>query len=326
MTVYGFLLAAGYGTRLFPLSLMRAKPAFYFQGQPLIEHCLSYLKNAGLFKIGVNAHHQTDSIKLALKDQRVDYWQLEDRILGTGGALIQARQFLTEADSAVIMNAKIITHIDLKKALAFHQEQHADMTLIVVQNHKRELFTHVDFDDCYQLRGFVAKDKLNKIKTPYLFTGIQILSSACLFDLPTTPYFCDTIKDLVPKLLEQGRRICVYQASEEWFEFSTLQRYLDIHMQKSSNPIGFIDPSSQVSHQSNITSCVVWPNTIIPNHVSLTGCIVGDNIQDWPQQSIFKDCVIMNKPNDFDIKQITQEQQTRIKLEGKLLIYHMQNL
>src|ERR1700749_3413230 len=96
------LLAAGYGTRLWPLTIDRAKPAIPFMGRPLVGYVAEYLARFGFKDIAVNLHHRPESVREALGDGgrfgvRFHYID-EPKILGTGGALDNAREFL-EADA-----------------------------------------------------------------------------------------------------------------------------------------------------------------------------------------------------------------------------------
>src|SRR5215203_6192937 len=89
------ILAAGYGTRLWPLTIDRTKPAIPFMGRPLIGYVAEYLAGYGFDNIVVNLHHQPESVRAALGDGgafgvRFHYVE-EPVILGTSGAIGNAR-------------------------------------------------------------------------------------------------------------------------------------------------------------------------------------------------------------------------------------------
>src|ERR1043166_529583 len=89
------ILAAGYGTRLWPLTIDRAKPAIPFMGRPLVGYVAEYLARYGFREIVVNLHHRPESVRAALGDGtrfgvRFHYVN-EPTILGTGCALDNAR-------------------------------------------------------------------------------------------------------------------------------------------------------------------------------------------------------------------------------------------
>src|ERR687893_1666105 len=101
------ILAAGFGTRLFPLTIDRTKPAIPFLGKPLVGYVAEYLSGFGFDEIIVNLHHQPESVKQALGDGsdfgvRIHYTLEQPAILGTAGALWNARDFLQDETFLVI--------------------------------------------------------------------------------------------------------------------------------------------------------------------------------------------------------------------------------
>src|SRR5205085_4380553 len=106
------ILAAGYGTRLWPLTIDRAKPAIPFMGRPLVGYVAEYLARFGFGEIAVNLHHRGESVRAALGDGGrfgVRFHSVEEpEILGRGGAPDNARA-LFDADPSVVINAKTAT-------------------------------------------------------------------------------------------------------------------------------------------------------------------------------------------------------------------------
>src|ERR687885_2410571 len=144
------ILAAGYGTRLWPLTIDRAKPALPFMGRPLVGYVAEYLARYGWREIAVNLHHRPDSVRAALGDGsrfgvRLTYVE-EPTILGTGGALDNARDFFGDETFAVV-NGKIATDIDLDAALRTHREAEALATLVLRENAARERYSTVEVRD-----------------------------------------------------------------------------------------------------------------------------------------------------------------------------------
>jgi mannose-1-phosphate guanylyltransferase / phosphomannomutase len=135
------ILAAGFGTRLFPLTIDRTKPAIPFLGKPLVGYVAEYLAKFGFSDVVVNLHHQPDSVIKALGDGsefgvKINYTVEEPKILGTAGALDNARHLL-EDDTFLIANGKIITDIDISKAIETHKNSGAIATMILKPNDLR---------------------------------------------------------------------------------------------------------------------------------------------------------------------------------------------
>ena len=126
------ILAAGFGTRLFPLTIDRTKPAIPFLGKPLVGYVAEYVAKFGFKEIVVNLHHQPESVRKVLgggEDYgvRIHYTEEIPDILGTAGALDNARHLL-EDETFVIVNGKIITDIDISEAVETHKKSGAIAT------------------------------------------------------------------------------------------------------------------------------------------------------------------------------------------------------
>src|SRR6185369_10296192 len=104
------ILAAGFGTRLFPLTIDRTKPAIPFLGKPLVGYVAEYIAKFGIDEFVVNLHHQPQSVISALGDGsefgiHIKYTIEEPSILGTAGALDNARDLL-DGDTFIVVNGK----------------------------------------------------------------------------------------------------------------------------------------------------------------------------------------------------------------------------
>ena len=130
------ILAAGFGTRLFPLTIDRTKPAIPFLGKPLVGYVAEYVAKFGFDNVVVNLHHQPESVRKALGDGsdfgvKIHYTYEQPKILGTAGALDNARHLL-EDETFLIANGKIITDIDIEKALETHKKSGALATMVLI--------------------------------------------------------------------------------------------------------------------------------------------------------------------------------------------------
>src|SRR6476469_6333247 len=135
------VLSAGYGSRLWPLTEDRTKPAIPILGKPLVGYVAEYLAGYGIDEIVVNLHHRPESVRRALGDGsqfgvKLEYVH-EPVILGTSGAMDNARHLL-EDDTFIVINGKLITDIDLNAALKEHKRRDALATLVLLQNKHRE--------------------------------------------------------------------------------------------------------------------------------------------------------------------------------------------
>src|ERR1041384_3138829 len=144
------ILAAGYGTRLWPLTIDRTKPAIPFMGRPLIGYVAEYLAGYGFDDIVVNLHHPPEFVRAPLGGGAAFGARFpsveEPVILGTSGAIGNARHLLG-GDAFVVINGKLATDIDLREALETHRSTEALATLVLRPNPARERYSTVEVRD-----------------------------------------------------------------------------------------------------------------------------------------------------------------------------------
>lgn len=284
-----FLLAAGFGSRLMPLTRLYAKPAMPWLGVPFAGHCAQWLLQHGAEHLFYNTHHLPQTVQSALSGYAAtELW--EPTILGTGGALIQFNQQRAtwndswRAQTVVVVNGKLKVDFDLTQQLQAHEASGAAVTLIARPNPSRLPFTHVDYDHAQthsagNLRGFVSKEHLHTVAQPLLFTGVQLLSPRFWSLIPRTlppsdAAPCDTIQDLYPLITAAHHTLRVALVEEgEWHECSTPLRYLNAHLEVTHGR-GFIDPGAQIMAGGDVRESIVWSGAQIPAGARLTRCIV----------------------------------------------------
>lgn len=279
------ILSAGYGTRLWPLTEDRTKPAIPILGKPLVGYVAEYLAGYGCKDIVVNLHHRPESVRRALGDGSKFgvklYYVEEPVILGTSGALDNARDIL-DGDTFVVVNGKIITDIDLNAAFETHRRTRALATLVLLPNAACERFSIVKTRDGL-LEGFggmPAKSDFSEGNPPLMFTGIHILEPG-IFDYVPRGLFSDSVTDVYPQALAKGETIAVHVAGESWYELSTLPRYLDISLlllerQGASVSTG---RGSEISPDAEVSHSVLWDNVRIRSGARVRRALLGDNVE-----------------------------------------------
>lgn len=292
------VLAAGYGERLWPLTADRTKPALPVLGKPLVGYVAEYLARFRIRDVVVNLHHRPESVKRSLGDGRefgvnLEYVH-EPTILGTSGALDNARDLLDQETFAVI-NGKIITDIDLNAALRTHREQNALATLVLLRNSKREKFSVVETDG-ELIKGFGGMPDPNEASSegaPLMFTGIQILEPR-IFDYIPRGIFSHSTTAVYPQAMAKGERVVAHVAGGMWYELSTLQRYLDISLallQRESRDV-FQGRNSLVPESASVRESILWDDVEIAPGALLRRTVVGDGVQVRANEN-FEDAVIV---------------------------------
>lgn len=304
------ILAAGLGTRLWPLTEDRTKAAIPFHNRPLIAYSVEYLAANGIRDIIVNLHHQPDSIRSALGDGSqfgvTIHYSFEPEILGTSGALNPIRQLLVDDDFLVI-NGKIITNIDLVQAIDAHRKHDAIATLVLRENRARERFSIVEVDERARITCFAgfpeqphsqpsnAKAAGNSSTAsaftevaPLMFTGIQVLSPRIFKYVPREGFSHSTI-DVYPQAIAAAEAVVAHVSTRDWYEMSTLGRYLEASLRFMRQPAGspsvladklvVAGASCMIKESATVERSVLWDNVTIEAGAHIRDCILGEGVR-----------------------------------------------
>ena len=290
------ILAAGFGTRLFPLTIDRTKPAIPFLGKPLVGYVAEYIARFGFKDVVVNLHHQPQSVIAALGNGSdfgvtINYTVEEPRILGTAGALDNAREHL-QNDTFLVVNGKIITDIDIAAALETHRSSGAIATMILKPNMKRERFTIVETNNG-NVTGFgdyaipvteaELRDVDHPISIPLMFTGIHILEPSVFEYIPRGVY-SDIVPTFYDPALRRGEKIAAHVTDANWFELSTIPRYLDISLAMMNGNDVFLGKDCNVASTASVNDSVVWDGVTIGDGASLYRTISADGVSIQPKE------------------------------------------
>jgi NDP-sugar pyrophosphorylase family protein len=283
------ILAAGYGTRLWPLTVDRTKPALPFLGKPVVGYIAEYLSRYGCSEVVVNLHHRPESVRAALGDGsrfgvHLEYVE-EETILGTSGALDNARHLLG-GETFFVINGKIITDINLWAALETHRRTDALATLVLLPNFMRERFSMVE-----TLGGFItgfggmpapASDNVgekDEESAPLMFTGIQILEPR-IFDYIPRRVFSHSTTDVYPQAIAAGERVAAHIAEGVWYELSTINRYLDISLTMLRKIGRDVEKGAGcvISDGALVTESVLWDNVRVEKGARVRRAVLGDGV------------------------------------------------
>ena len=277
------VLSAGYGTRLWPLTEDRTKPALPILGKPLVGYVAEYLAGYGIDEIVVNLHHRPESVRSALGDGarfgvKLHYVD-EPVILGTSGALDNTRPFF-EHETFVVVNGKIITDIDLNAALETHRKSNAIATLVLLPNARRERFSVVE-TEAGQIKGFGGMPiDSGAGPVPLMFTGIHIMEPRILEYVPRG-VFSDSVVHVYPKAIASGEILAAHVASGKWRELSTLKRYLDISVEllKEAGTTFASGANDSIDGSATISESILWDNVEVGAGARVNRAVLADHVK-----------------------------------------------
>jgi NDP-sugar pyrophosphorylase family protein/tRNA A-37 threonylcarbamoyl transferase component Bud32 len=219
------ILSAGLGTRLRPYTDHTPKPLFTIRGRPLLDIIITKLIQAGCESIVINTHHLHTQIEAFIAQQTYTIpieTRYEPHILGTGGAVINVKDFWNDKPFMVV-NADIVTTIDFRAVYDFHCQHKHPVTLVLTDDPE---FNSVITDAAGFVTAFdrptEASDRLTE---PALtFTGIQVLNPEILKfiagEMPASSI------DAYIRMLAKGEKISAYTSPNAyWKDIGTPKRY-----------------------------------------------------------------------------------------------------
>jgi len=127
------IFCAGLGTRFKPWTDKHPKALAVVNGKSLLQRNVEYLQQYGIDDVVVNVHHFADQIIEAVEKNKgwgskITISDEKDEVLETGGGLLKAKTHL-QGGSFLTINVDILTDVNLKALLSFHQQEGADITL-----------------------------------------------------------------------------------------------------------------------------------------------------------------------------------------------------
>lgn len=216
-----FILSAGLGTRLRPITNDIPKALVQIHGKTLLERSIRYLAGFGITRFVVNVHHFADKIIDYLEENENFGYELlisdeTEMILETGGGLKKAEEFLKN-ETFVMMNVDIITNLNLNEMINFYFNNPCISTLAVSN---RKSSRKLVFDkDSKQLKGWVNK-LTQETKGEFdiskcnlkAFSGIHILSPEIFSFLPEPDHAYSIVQPYI-KMATEGKKILGFDHS-----------------------------------------------------------------------------------------------------------------
>jgi NDP-sugar pyrophosphorylase family protein/aminoglycoside/choline kinase family phosphotransferase len=291
-TLKTFILAAGYGERLRPLTDHIPKPLLPVLGKPVIEQVFGRLSGLPVESFGMNLHHKAGMLKewasSSVYSRQIKLF-FEQTLLGTGGALKNASEFLGRS-VFLVHNADILSDVNLEALVKEHLSS-GNIATLAVHNHER--FNNLLIDSSGMLKhvGSSGADDAS-ILCKIAFTGISVYSPEFLSFLPEGN---SSVVDAWLKAVSSGRRIGTLDYTGcYWSDIGTPQSYVSAIREALANSgetiyvhssadcsraeiSGFavFESGSVCGTGSSLKNCVLLPGSQIPHKTVIEDALVG---------------------------------------------------
>lgn len=227
------IIAGGSGTRLRPLTYNTPKPMVPLFGKPFLQYQIELLRDHGIKEIIINLHYLSDSIKSVLGDGHhlgvKLYYSLEDKALGTAGAVKNAEEFFDD-EPMLVFNGDILTDIDLSAVLRTHKETRARATLTLIRVEDPTAFGLVMMDGG-RITRFLEKPSMDEARSLNVDTvnaGIYVLDPDVFRYVPKNEAYSFE-RGLFPLLLQLDERMSGHVADNYWLDIGSPLKYMQAH-------------------------------------------------------------------------------------------------
>ena len=215
------LLVGGFGTRLQPLTYQTPKPMLPVAGIPFAEHQIAKARAAGITEIVLATSYLSEVFEPHFGDGkqfgiRISY-ALEEKALGTGGAIANAAKLLKNSGPVVIFNGDVLSSHDLKAQSELHQSQEADVTLFLTEVPDARAFGVVEMTGN---RILTFREKMQNPATNIINAGCYSFSQAAIDSIPTDRVV-SVERETFPELIKRGSTLLGYVDRSYWLDIGT---------------------------------------------------------------------------------------------------------
>ena len=251
------IMAAGYGTRLEPLTLAVPKPMVPIVNIPTMQHNLELLKSYGLKDIVTNLHYHPEQIQNYFGDGDefgVDLtYSFEEKLLGTaGGVRRMAVDIAGINETFVVLSSDALTDINLKQLIAFHRKKKSLMTIALAKVEEVGQFGVVIQDEDGRITGFQEKPEPEAALSHLANTGIYVIEPEILKMMPEG--FYDFGRELFPRLASSKAAFYGYPIIGYWSDVGNLEKYIEASYDAMRGAVQIRVPGRKVSRSTWVGS------------------------------------------------------------------------
>lgn len=264
----GLVLAAGYGSRMAPLTTVTPKPLLPFFTSTIIEFALHKLEPVSS-SLTVNCYHLKERMTCyfeqyhgdKISDQRIQLF-MEDELLGTGGTIASLKEWLGD-DDLIVYNSDIYSNVNMQAVIDHHQREQAAATMVLLPQPIAGKTVIYRNDNGIMAIGGEPPKQPNQpghegghgggIMSEHLFTGIHILSNRFVKTMPDVkPY---QVVDQYKDFLASGEKIAGYIYDGPWYDigephhfFQAIEQLTTTHSDQLSAVLSELKAAGRMRH------------------------------------------------------------------------------
>jgi mannose-1-phosphate guanylyltransferase len=284
MIRHALVLTAGLGTRLRPLTDVRAKPAIPVAGEPMIRRIIRTLVAQGVDDLVLNLHHLPATLTAVVGDGRdlgaVVRYSWEPQILGSAGGPRLARPIVGAA-AFWIVNGDTLTDVPLAPLADAHAASGARVTLALVPNREFARYGGVHLDAERRVTRFTPRGPLSE--GSYHFIGVQLVDRA-VFDAVRAGEAASSIGGIYDRLIATSPgAIRGFVSDASFFDVGTVDDYRRTHdaftdEARGGYPTPSVGRGAMIDASARVTRSILWDDVQVGAGATLDTCIVTDGV------------------------------------------------
>lgn len=220
-----FLLAAGYGTRLRPLTNTTPKCLVPICGRPLLAWWIQLFEKYNIQEVMVNTHYLLNPVRKFISNHNKNTSKVkikefyEPLLLGSGGTILANKNFVDGEKEFLICYADNLTNVNLENIISFHKQKNSILTMGLFHTNKPKECGIAAIDRNNLIYEFVEKPK--NPKSNLANAGIYVTNNEIFNYIPNIQP-CDFGKDVLAKLVN---KMYGYEIKEYLLDIGNLDNY-----------------------------------------------------------------------------------------------------
>ena len=292
---HALVLTAGKGTRLRPLTLVRAKPAIPVAGEPLVHRIVRQLASSGVTDVVLNLHHLPATLTAVMGEGadlnvRVRYSWEQPTLLGSAGGPRLALPLL-DAETFLVVNGDTLTDVDLDALVAAQAASSALVTIAVIPNRQPLQYAGLTLNRHGHVTGVVPRGPA--AEGSFHVIGVQAVHADAFSWLPQGKAV-NSIGDAYDRLIaERPGSVTGFVSDAAFWDIGTVTDYVSTSRALSTTGPALdshtrlrIDPTAQLSNT------ILWDDIEIGHGCRLDDCIVTDHVV-LPPGSIHRQAILI---------------------------------
>jgi mannose-1-phosphate guanylyltransferase len=264
------LLVGGFGTRLRPLTNTTPKQMLPVVDRPMIEWVIGHLVDSGIDDVVLALGYRPDVFLEHYPEGKIAgasvHYAAEPEPLGTAGAIRFAARDAGIDETFVVMNADVLTDLDVPALVAFHGANGCEATISLHEVEDPSRFGVVDLDADGLVRRFVEKPAPGEAPSHLINAGTYVIEPSVLDRIPDGRSV-SIERETFPSLAADGRLWALDDGGVYWMDTGTPEHYLQVQLDlldgRRSVRVDGVHPDAELHPKATVSRSVAAAGAVV---------------------------------------------------------------